>query len=224
MKNHADLGDLNPVPEHHGDRWVRSPEGERTHDQVLARTEAAVGAEQPRPSGRRLVRYLIPAAALGLIAATVVLVSDDGRAPTAPSDCPVTIAVPPYLVPPEPWPAAPPPRVPMHAGHWYGTEDLWTIIPFDGARFAPPGTKLFYWSRHFMTASDDFLDPELTVRAERLDREANDVVVDHANNGGRADVGTFMVTGMELPTAGCWEITAEYRGAKLSYVVWVAED
>jgi hypothetical protein len=75
-----------------------------------------------------------------------------------------------------------------------------------------------------MTASDDFLDPELTVRAERLDREANDVVVDHANNGGRADVGTFMVTGMELPTAGCWEITAEYRGAKLSYVVWVAED
>jgi hypothetical protein len=33
-----------------------------------------------------------------------------------------------------------------------------------------------------------------------------------------------MVTGMELPTAGCWEITAEYRGAELSYIVWVAED
>jgi hypothetical protein len=30
-----------------------------------------------------------------------------------------------------------------------------------------------------------------------------------------------MVTGIELPTDGCWRITAEYRGASLSYVVEV---
>ncbi|MDP2622724.1 MAG: hypothetical protein Q8Q29_02870 [Actinomycetota bacterium] len=224
MTDRPDLSDLNPVTDDHGERWARSPEGERARDRMLARTEVTVGAEPAPHPRRRLARYLVPAAALALIAATVVFVRDDARAPFSADECPVTNAVPPYLVPPEPWPATPPPLVPMHAGHWYGTEDLWTIIPFDGARFAPTGDKLFYWSRHFMTASDDFSEPELLVTAERLDGEANDVVVDHANNGGRADVGTFMVTGMELPSGGCWQITAEYRGAELSHIVWVSED
>lgn len=42
-------------------------------------------------------------------------------------------------------------------------------------------------------------------------------------NGYQADMGEFMLTGVEVPTAGCWEITGRYGAAKLSFVVWVAD-
>jgi hypothetical protein len=32
-----------------------------------------------------------------------------------------------------------------------------------------------------------------------------------------------MLVGVYVPTPGCWEITGEYRGEKLSFVVWVKE-
>lgn len=356
MKRRIDLNHLNPVSGDEGDVWAGSSAGRNARDRMLASTEVAVGAQTVTPTRRKRARYLIPAAALALVAATVVFVRDGGPVPAAsrecpvtaptaeafvPPDpdladraselgyvwygsdelwtvldpdggyserksvwwsanfpggatenspeitvvarrldhpgsiassrygtnaytgeegwfmiadfpfalpdgcwevtgeykgaslsftvlveeagCPVTFATPPYLVPPEQWPATPPADVPLHEGHWYGTEDLWTIIPSTGASIHAPGDKLFYWSQHFMTASDDFLQPELTVTAERLDGEAPTVTAPQANNGGRADTGTFMVTGVVLPTAGCWEITAEYRGASLSFVVEVVD-
>ena len=30
-----------------------------------------------------------------------------------------------------------------------------------------------------------------------------------------------MLTGVYVPAPGCWEITGEYHGNKLSFVVWV---
>jgi hypothetical protein len=33
-----------------------------------------------------------------------------------------------------------------------------------------------------------------------------------------------MLTGVYTPTPGCWEITGDYKGQKLSYVVWVFRD
>jgi hypothetical protein len=30
-----------------------------------------------------------------------------------------------------------------------------------------------------------------------------------------------MVTGIDIPTVGCWEITVDYKGDKLKFVVWV---
>ena len=32
------------------------------------------------------------------------------------------------------------------------------------------------------------------------------------------------VVGVDLPEPGCWELTAEYKGATLSYVLWVNDD
>jgi hypothetical protein len=34
-------------------------------------------------------------------------------------------------------------------------------------------------------------------------------------------MGAFMLTGIELPAAGCWEITGHYHGSSLRFVVWV---
>jgi hypothetical protein len=33
-----------------------------------------------------------------------------------------------------------------------------------------------------------------------------------------------MLVGIEIPTAGCWQITGQYRDASLSYVVRVEGD
>ena len=41
-------------------------------------------------------------------------------------------------------------------------------------------------------------------------------------NGTELKVGNFMLVGVTVPVAGCWQITAEYRGHTLQYVVWVA--
>jgi hypothetical protein len=30
-----------------------------------------------------------------------------------------------------------------------------------------------------------------------------------------------MLTGVYMPTPGCWEITGEYKGQKLRFVVWL---
>ena len=30
-----------------------------------------------------------------------------------------------------------------------------------------------------------------------------------------------MLVGVYVPTPGCWEITGDYKGQKLSFVVWV---
>jgi hypothetical protein len=33
-----------------------------------------------------------------------------------------------------------------------------------------------------------------------------------------------MLVGVEIPEPGCWRVTADYRNASLSYVVWIAND
>jgi len=32
-----------------------------------------------------------------------------------------------------------------------------------------------------------------------------------------------MLTGIDTPTVGCWKITGDYKGEKLSFVVWVVD-
>ncbi len=125
------------------------------------------------------------------------------------------------FTPPEPWPAAAP------EGVWYGTADLWTELPPEGHSWfglpvAPGGgltQKLFWWSQHFDVQQEP--EPAMLVTARRLDAEGPTVVDRHATNGRRADMGHFMLAGMELPSEGCWEITGEYRGAVLTFVAEV---
>ena len=56
-----------------------------------------------------------------------------------------------------------------------------------------------------------------------LDALAPPLIADRANNGYREDWKSFMVTGINLPTLGCWEITGHYEGQDLTFVVWVAK-
>ena len=135
-----------------------------------------------------------------------------------PESCPATKPpAPPFIPPPPYWTDHGPDRF------WYGTESLWTLLDVPGTWRMGGGmvytTKLVYWRRGFEWRKEP--EPKLIVTASRLDREVPLVAVEHANavfvTGPRA----AMMTGIDIPTTGCWEVTARYRDQKLSFVVSV---
>jgi hypothetical protein len=64
-------------------------------------------------------------------------------------------------------------------------------------------------------------NPNLSVTGKRLDAPALPLLASSATNA-RADFGEAMLVGVEIPTPGCWEITGQYNGYELSFVVWIA--
>ncbi|WP_119067870.1 hypothetical protein [Aggregatilinea lenta] len=108
---------------------------------------------------------------------------------------------------------------------WHGTDALWTMLTLDATWTDLPHTsngytqKLVWWR-----AGYNFRDeqrPDLVVTGRRLDADAS-FVAGAATNGYHEDYGSFMLVGVDIPTPGCWEITAHYRDEMLSYVVRVA--
>jgi hypothetical protein len=118
-------------------------------------------------------------------------------------------------VPSAPYPRRPPPL--YGDVFWYGSDRLWTWLEADGT--ARRSDKSFWWRRGYDWRSET--TPRLRIEAQRLDAAAPAVTVAHATNGFRDDIGAFMLTGLDFPTGGCWEVTGRYRGARLRYVVRV---
>ena len=56
----------------------------------------------------------------------------------------------------------------------------------------------------------------------RLDATAESFCTSHATNAFADDIQSAMLVGVGFPTLGCWEITGQYAGTQLSFVVWVA--
>jgi hypothetical protein len=107
---------------------------------------------------------------------------------------------------------------------WYGTESLWTLLGVQGTwrmgRRTVYTTKLVYWRRGFDWRREP--EPELIVTARRLDREVPSVSDEHANavfvTGPQP---AALMTAIDIPTTGCWRLTAQCRDQKLSFVVSV---
>ena len=77
--------------------------------------------------------------------------------------------------------------------------------------------------------------PRLTITGRRLDGPAPPLMVmtwprrnaapAQASNAIMDDSGKgAMLTGVYVPVPGCWEITGDYEGDKLSFVVWVVPE
>ena len=138
--------------------------------------------------------------------------------------CAVTRPDPAFAAPP-PYPSSPPDE----RKTWFGTPQLWTMLEADGevwdaanAAF-PIGEKTFWWSSRWAGMREES-QPGITVTATRLDGPGS-VTTDDATNAADDSLGgEAMLVGIELPTAGCWELTAEYRDAVLSYVVWIKDE
>jgi len=141
-----------------------------------------------------------------------------------PKSCPVTKPANPPFVPLSPYPARPSPDQ-----FWFGTDKLWTHLPVSGTwRLAnhPPGDatfgqKLAFWRYGYNAYTEP--RPNLTVRGKRIDRHATPLLTDGKGNGSwESNDQFFIMTGINFPTAGCWEITGRYDDDELTFVIWIA--
>ena len=126
-------------------------------------------------------------------------------------ECPVTIPPTPGFVPPDRYPAEPsgaPEKV------WYGTAELWTVLRADDG--SPPG-KSVWWSTSFDISVEQ--QPAIHVVWERLDADTEPIMSGWTTNGHTPEDGWFMMADITMSTGpGCWQVTATYKGAELSFV------
>ena len=91
---------------------------------------------------------------------------------------------------------------------WYGNDALWVELYPQG----PRRSEKFPWVRLGRGS--------LTITAHRIDGEAAPAVA-HVPQG-YGDTG-FQASGIDFPTAGCWELTGQLAGEPLRFVVKVLD-
>jgi hypothetical protein len=145
----------------------------------------------------------------------------EAQATDGEKSCPVTKAPNPAFVPPAPFRASSGP-----GSFPYGTPKLWAIVPTEW-RLGLTANKLPYFREGFDLFKEN--DPRMAVVARRLDGPAPMVWAKWVNSGlpdGKTADSSFMVTSLDIPSAGCWEISAHYNPTRdniqtLTYTVWV---
>lgn len=137
-------------------------------------------------------------------------------------ECPITFPGDAPFTPATETPEGPPAS---YQAAWYGTPELRTFVYdngqiWEGLPAAADGTltqKTFWWSVDYVSSIET---PEINVTAEYLNAgptiETSDV-----GGGGNAELGIFMIAGLQFPHVGCWRVTAEYGDASVGYVAWV---
>jgi hypothetical protein len=110
------------------------------------------------------------------------------------------------------------------------TDRFWTILPTDGVWKGLPhdtaddrtfNQKLFFGRAGYVACWEP--QPMLKVTGRRLDFPAPLLLTDDKAHGSWVDPDRpFMVTGINLPSPGCWEVTGTYKDDSLTFVVWVA--
>jgi hypothetical protein len=145
--------------------------------------------------------------------------------PIVPSTCHVTKPTQPFI-PPAGY-AAPTQPPGYYNAEWIGTARLWTMVPRSGEVWyglpqGPDGLsqKTYWWSADFDVTHEPH--PAISVLGHRLDGPGRFEVPGPGTNA-EADFGSAMLVGVDIPTAGCWQITATYRQASLTYIAWVSD-
>jgi hypothetical protein len=139
-----------------------------------------------------------------------------------PSDCPVTTSAEPAFGAPEPYSTV----APWEGIFWFGSDHLWTALHDDGVWAGLPlnsdgyTQKIMWWSSLYNLP--DELEPALIVEGRRLDGTAPPLRFYGATNAMAKDIGEAMLTGVDFPTLGCWEITGQYKKTGITFVVWIA--
>jgi len=154
----------------------------------------------------------------------------------APATCSITRPPNPPFVPPKACKCTTGPN-----SFWYGSGKLWTLLGASG---------VWGWAQHHPGYADDPLltakipwwtsdlsglnwssspwkgsaaiAKAFKMSGKRLDGDAAPIEISGGSASYTADWGPFLMTGVFLPTPGCWEITGEYLGDKVSFVVWSA--
>ncbi len=154
--------------------------------------------------------------ALFLLVATPVLAGASDTSTMTSATCPVTVAAEQPFREPSPSSAS---------QFWYGDEALAVLLRAGGwwrgmdtkHRYR---TKLVWWRQGYDGRSGSW--PSLTVTGKRLDASAPPADVSRATGAYHSDFGGWaMMVAVEFPTSGCWELTGEYQGHALSFIVQV---
>lgn len=168
-----------------------------------------------------IVNTLLSACALPGVSSGAGAESKDVPAsPLAP--CAVTARPQVVFVPPAPYPPAAPSA--EDGAFWYGSAQLWTMLSDSGSWASLPRSatgysqKTFWWWKDYNPEQDP--NPDLSVTGKQLDAPDSHLIASRATNAS-AEFGQAVLVGVEIPSPGCWEITGEYRGHKLSFVVRV---
>jgi len=178
-----------------------------------------------------LSRCLLPV--FGLLSLSAVAVGQSHpRMPVVPSSCPVTKPSGQTLIPPAPYAAKP-----SLDQFWFGTDKLWTALPVGGTwsglpHYTPDDPtyrqKLAFWRQGYDPHREP--RPNLTVTGRRIDGPAGPLQTDGKGNGSWTNDDQFIMTGINFPTLGCWEITGHYQSDELdesdelTFVIWVDTD
>jgi hypothetical protein len=142
-----------------------------------------------------------------------------------PASCPVTVPPADPFIPPHPYE-----RSDNKNGFLLGSDKLWTGLRKSGVWWwgphAPgheqevqPLTEKVFWGSVAFNYRKEY-PPKLKVTGRRLDGEAPPLLTLTPTNACPGPTAA-MLTGVYVPTPGCWEITGDYKGQKLSFVVWV---
>jgi hypothetical protein len=109
---------------------------------------------------------------------------------------------------------------------WYGTAALWVRLPSDGYwdhllfNGKSCAQKIFWFSRDYDAHQEH--RPEIVVKSRRVDVvDGPTFTLERGTNADLGDHQQAMLTGVILPTAGCWEISGQYRGKTLTFVIIV---
>ncbi|MDY6944906.1 MAG: hypothetical protein SXG53_04235 [Pseudomonadota bacterium] len=105
--------------------------------------------------------------------------------------------------------------------NWYGSEALAVQLPQTGtwpttAPGAQISVKLFWWSVGFRPG----MESNLNVTIKELSGAPVTAEISTPTNASAASLGgATMLTGIHFPQPGCWEITGQYLGQTLSFVI-----
>lgn len=166
-----------------------------------------------------------PLVVLALALVSLALACSSGTGTATRETCPITIPPQPGFVPPPDWMPDPSPR---NGSVWYGDANLWTILDPEGEVWTVWNTgrlplKHFWFSTTFSATKEPW--PDIGVTLTLLGRDEVIEVPGRATHGmrSRGELHEFMITSGDL-TPGCWEITATYREATLSFIALVIKD
>ncbi|HYX70095.1 MAG TPA: hypothetical protein VE825_13240 [Terriglobales bacterium] len=170
---------------------------------------------------------LVLALAFLALAAPLVLAQQPPQAQLVPASCHVTTRPQMAFVPPSEYRLT----EPLPEGVFrIGSEKLWTEIHEPEVwtwRQRGPGSdvnltnKIFWYRVGYSWRTEPH--PRLKVTGRRLDGDApplevmepmTHAIIDMTGRGA-------MLAGIYMPTPGCWEITGDYEGDRVSFVVWV---
>lgn len=136
--------------------------------------------------------------------------------------CPVTPAPDPPFVPPAPYAPVMKDADPQ-GSFWFGTNALWTALPADGVWAGLPftknegyGNKLFLWKAGYDPLRE--LQPDIIVVTRRLDAKAP-LWSRRGGTNAMFPGGPAMLTGVNFPSTGCWEVNAWHAGHTLTFVL-----